>query len=146
MQIEQTSLESFKDIQLKIGSRHKEIIGVLKNSSESLTDTEIARVLGKLDPNYVRPRRRELSLMGAIHKSDKRKCSITKKNCLTWRIDSSIGKVGTGEYIGKADIFSTDDKHKGSKPIILKNISCGTQISCGTHGGREEIEGLLLFK
>jgi len=82
---EQTSILSYQDIQPKTARRHREILNVLNKYRIGLTDQEIAHKLGRLDPNYVRPRRNELVKLGLIHKFDKRVCSVSKKLALTWR-------------------------------------------------------------
>ena len=57
--IQQTSIEAFEDIKPKISQRHTEILKALEFLGLA-TDYEIAKYLGKEDPNYVRPKRWEL--------------------------------------------------------------------------------------
>ncbi len=80
-----TSLEAYNEMQPKIGIRQYAILNAIK-SLGAVTDYEITRYLGQLDPNYVRPRRKELLDMGLIVECEKRKCSVTKRTVWTWRI------------------------------------------------------------
>lgn len=82
--IEQTSIMDYQDIKPIIGERHKEILKVLECAEAPLSDQMITRLLGKVDPNYVRPRRNELYKARRICKSDKIKCSVTGRTVWGW--------------------------------------------------------------
>jgi len=68
----------------ELGLRQNIVYDAIK-SNPDLTDSELTKVLGFNDPNKVRPRRKELCSAGLILCSGKRKCSITKRLCMTWR-------------------------------------------------------------
>ena len=78
---------AYQEIKPKISNRHNLILEVLRRCG-AFTDYEIARVLGKSDPNFVRPRRRELVKMGLVFKAGKRECSVTRKLANVWLIGS----------------------------------------------------------
>ena len=55
------------------------------------TDYEIAKFLGKDDPNYVRPRRYELlNRLKVIEESRERPCKVTGKKAIAWKIRFNI--------------------------------------------------------
>jgi len=85
-QTQQTSIEAYKEMKPKIGERQLEILKALKFLGLA-TDYEIAKFLGKDDPNYVRPRRFELvNKLKLVCYAGKTKCSVTGKNALTWKL------------------------------------------------------------
>lgn len=88
--MQETSLEAYEEIKSKISERHREILNALKEiqeKGEDATDYEIAIYLGKSDPNYVRPRRYELvNKLKLVGFSQKRRCKITGKKALAWKI------------------------------------------------------------
>jgi hypothetical protein len=84
----QTSLESYDDIIKKLGERQRIVYNAiieLANTVAFPTDREIAKSLGKGDPNFVRPRRFELMKLGLIVEAGKRPCLVSKKKALTWK-------------------------------------------------------------
>jgi len=87
--IQETSLQSFKEIQPKLSERHSEIYNALKELCTiqgDATDQEIKVKLGKAEANYVRPRRFELvNKLKMVGFSQKRQCKITGKTCLAWK-------------------------------------------------------------
>ena len=50
------------------------------------TDREIAELLGKADPNFVRPRRFELVQLGYVKMHGKKRCSVTGKLAYSWTV------------------------------------------------------------
>jgi hypothetical protein len=54
------------------------------------TDREYAELLGVDDPNYVRPRRKELVDLGLITHAGKRVCSVTGRRVYVWKWDNTI--------------------------------------------------------
>lgn len=112
--MQETSMRSWEDIQSKLGERYKEILDALENLwmlNGDATDQEIKSFLGKLDANYVRPRRFELvnhyKLVGF---SQKRKCLVTGKTAMAWKIlqgrfsndKKEVPQMQKGEVINKA--------------------------------------------
>lgn len=84
--IQETSKLAFEEIKEKMGERQLEVYEAIEELGEP-TDYEIARLLFKLDPNYVRPRRYELvNKLKMVGFAGKRKCTVTNKMAMTWRI------------------------------------------------------------
>ena len=76
-----------------LGKRQYEVLKCIRDLNalgQYPTDREIAKVLGYSDPNKVRPRRYDLMQYGLIEEVEKRKCSVTKKTALTWKISPRI--------------------------------------------------------
>lgn len=67
-----------------IGKRQKEVMAWLKARPYS-TDKEIS-ILSGIPINVVTPRRGELVKYGLVKECNKRKCTITGRKALTWRI------------------------------------------------------------
>ena len=65
---------------------HEQTVLVAIHAYPDSTDREIARHLGKEDPNWVRPRRFSLVEKGLVVKGKKRRCMVTGKNAITWRV------------------------------------------------------------
>jgi len=89
--IQETSTQSYYEEKRKgLSERHNEILKALEKNPQGLTDYELAVFLGKRDPNYVRPRRFELSSVEYGLKvepcPEKRTCRITGKKAIAWRI------------------------------------------------------------
>jgi len=84
--IQDTSLLSYIELVNtgELGLRQNLVYNAIKKHPD-LTDSELTKVLGFNDPNKVRPRRKELCSAGLIFCSGKKKCSITKRLCMTWR-------------------------------------------------------------
>lgn len=80
------ALEWLRDENL-IGKRQHEVLGAVLEMPNS-TDRELANYLDADDPNYVRPRRRELEKLGIIKESGERPCFITNRNSKTWCLAS----------------------------------------------------------
>ena len=64
-----------------------------------LTARELTKMMGKEDPNYIRPRITELVDMGLIESNGKRQCSITNKTVYVWKVitDFDLNKLGGNE-------------------------------------------------
>jgi hypothetical protein len=88
--MEQTSLQAFEEIKIKLGGRQQQVLQALKhfnNKGEDATDYELAVYLGQSDPNYVRPRRYELvNKFKLVGFSQKRVCSVSGKMALAWKV------------------------------------------------------------
>lgn len=54
------------------------------------TDRELAVLLGVDDPNYVRPRRKELVDLGLVVDAGKRVCSVTGRKVYVWKWNTEI--------------------------------------------------------
>ena len=86
---QQTSLENYNYIQVKVGGRIIETLEILKKLCDrygDATDYEITVKGGFWDPNRIRPRRYEAVKQGLINCIRKRRCTITGKNVYAWRI------------------------------------------------------------
>ena len=83
---QQTSIKSYLDLieEQKLGKRQLEVLRVLKQ--EPLTDLEITKRLGKLDPNYVRPRRNELVKHLLVKKTGRRICKVSGRLANVWKV------------------------------------------------------------
>lgn len=87
--IRDTSLDAYSDIMPELGPRQLLVLKVIMDYGKTRmhpTDREIARALGHADPNKVRPRRFELMQYGLITEAGKRKCSVSGKTALTWKL------------------------------------------------------------
>ena len=93
--VRDTSIEAYREI-TDSGLLSKREAEVYKGIFDygPCTDRELAEKLGKDDPNYVRPRRRELVKQGLIEECDKKKCEVSNKNVYVWRIkeDTTLDK------------------------------------------------------
>ena len=90
--VAQTSIESYIDILPKIGERIVETLKILKDLHDA-SDQEMTSAGGYSDPNRIRPRRYEAVRKGLIEFNGKRKCRITGKNVMVWRITKKGLKV-----------------------------------------------------
>jgi hypothetical protein len=88
--MQETSIKSYDELLDKLGTRHEEIYEAIKRIGtkyKDATDQEVKEFLGQLDANYVRPRRNELvNDMKLIGFSRKRKCSVTGKTAMAWKV------------------------------------------------------------
>lgn len=80
--VRQTSIEAYQALE-DIGRRQRIVYEGIK-MYPGITAVELCRKLGRLDPNFVRPRINELVKLGIVTEGPKRECSITKKKVLTW--------------------------------------------------------------
>jgi len=58
----------------------------LVSENYGLTDRELCRIAGIKDPNHLRPRRNELCKLGLIEEVSKRKCTLSGRIALTWKV------------------------------------------------------------
>lgn len=82
---QQTSIESYLDIQPELGDRQKIVYDAFIQLG-SATDVEVCKFLGFGDANRVRPRRFELVTKGFLEEKTKRACKVTGKRCIVWGI------------------------------------------------------------
>ena len=80
--IQPTSLDAYQN--LKIGNRQRIVFDAFKNHG-ACTNLEIA-TWEKIPINQVTPRTNELVKMGYVAESHKRKCSISGRTAIAWRI------------------------------------------------------------
>lgn len=87
--VTETSKQSYKSIQPELGKRQYLILNAFTELcylNGDATDVEVAKYL-KVDTNTVRPRRFELvNLYKVIGFNQKRKCKVTKKNVMAWKV------------------------------------------------------------
>ena len=89
----QTSLNAYREVSnsLFLTQSYRDIMAVL-NDSYGMSDREIAKKLGYLDPNKIRPRRHELTKAGLIQDCGKRPCKISKKRVHFWDLTQRKAK------------------------------------------------------
>jgi hypothetical protein len=89
--IQQTSLNSYQELLVRdmLNSGQDDVYSALMILN-SATDREICEYLQLGDPNKVRPRRFELCELGLVGEDCKRKCSITGKTVISWKILNTI--------------------------------------------------------
>jgi hypothetical protein len=85
-QVADTSKDSYKEIveSNMVSNRQQEYLDMLNSLNEPSTDQEVTKAAGYGDPNYFRPRRKELYDNGFILRGMKRKCRITGRIVYTW--------------------------------------------------------------
>jgi len=82
--IQQTSLVAFAEIRAGITIRHKEILNIFQQSTQSLTNMEISTKLG-WSINRVTPRVYELRKLGYLELEEQRPCGQTGRLAMAWR-------------------------------------------------------------
>jgi hypothetical protein len=82
--MQQTSLDSYRRIIPQLGERQRSVFKAFAFYGRK-TDLEIANLLGK-DANFVRPRRNELVRVGLMERCPARKCSVSGRMAITWRV------------------------------------------------------------
>lgn len=83
-QIQQTSIDSYHSIP-NLGEKQQSVL-IAINGNPDKTDRELTKIMGFQDPNNVRPRRKDLVDLGLVVCSGERKCSVTGKTVMTWRV------------------------------------------------------------
>ena len=83
-----TSLFAYHgEIMQKMGNKQKEVMEMFYISpEENMTNTELAEKLG-WSINRVTPRVYELRIMSKLIEGEKRKCYITGRNAIAWKIN-----------------------------------------------------------
>ncbi len=99
-----TSLKAYEELKDsgQISERHLIILNVLYQSG-GYTDWEIARKLGKTDPNYCRPRRKELFDLHLVQDFGKRTCSVTGKTAHVWGCTKYIPELSKHKQTTKQE-------------------------------------------
>lgn len=88
MGVQQTSIDTFRDITESLGGRRLQVynnIKYLEQLVEPPTNLEISHY-ADLPINQVTPRTNELVKMGLVQEHKKRTCSISGRVAMTWRI------------------------------------------------------------
>ena len=87
MTVTDTSLLSYFEVvnDLEMQTRESKVFDAIRRFPD-LTDSELTLRLGFIIPNMVRPRRKELYNKGLIMCSGKRRCTITNRVCMIWRV------------------------------------------------------------
>jgi len=86
--IQETSLEAYLEVKPRLGEKQKEVYRLLKNATRvgfDMTNMEIAQAL-KWSINRVTPRVYELRQAGLVVLSRKRKCGVTGRRAMAWKI------------------------------------------------------------
>ena len=81
----ETSKAAADDIEPKLGRLRRLVLDTLRCSAQGETD-ESLMVLTKLAPNTLRPRRRELQLMGLVEDSGTTRAVASGKQAVVWRV------------------------------------------------------------
>lgn len=84
---QQTSLKSYIELidSGLLSEAQERVFNALSSMGEA-TDREITDKLGESDPNRIRPRRFELVELGFVGEAQKRKCAITGKTAIVWKV------------------------------------------------------------
>ena len=79
----ETSLEAYFNLKSKLGPKQIKVLTALKEFHPA-TDMMLKEHLGYLDPNQVRPRRKELLDMRLIREHHRDKCQVTGRRAIYW--------------------------------------------------------------
>lgn len=88
MSVQQTSLNAYKEMKDKIGTRQKEVLEEIRrmqNQGKDTTNMELSYSLNR-EINTITPRVLELRKAGKVELSTKRKCKITGREVMAWKI------------------------------------------------------------
>jgi predicted HTH transcriptional regulator len=88
--IQQTSINAFMNLSSHYLSKRQELILNYLKVNGSSTDREIAEGLDFLDPNAIRPRRKELCDEGLLSEDCVRCCAITGKMVKSWKVSEVL--------------------------------------------------------
>jgi len=89
-----TSIKTYHELQEEgvIGKDQKEVYKALKELVKA-TDNEITKELCYLDPNKVRPRRKELVDIGVVKEIEKRNCKVTGRLAIVWGCSENFPEI-----------------------------------------------------
>lgn len=73
----------------KLGDRQEEVLKVIYQADKSLTDKEISNKLNR-PINTVTPRRNELVKKGLVIEDERRKCTITGRKAIAWKVRKPV--------------------------------------------------------
>ena len=90
----ETSIISYKELfnEGKIGKRQFQVIKAIERLKYA-TDNEISEFLNYEDPNYIRPRRKELYDLGIVIEHDKSVCKVSGKTAIRWKLNNGEHKI-----------------------------------------------------
>lgn len=93
MTVRDTSIRTYREIITEgvVCEKQAEVINFLLRGDD-LTDYEIAAGMNHLDPNSVRPRRRELVKLGIVSENGKKKCMVTGRTAYKWILSDDVNK------------------------------------------------------
>jgi len=83
--VQDTSLLTWIELQPELGERQQMVLKAIEQRGPA-TDVELSHYLGRRDPNFVRPRRKELYDKGMIRAVGKRECLITGRTAHVWAV------------------------------------------------------------
>lgn len=84
MGVRQTSLNAYNDVKEKIGKKQREVLNIIEDAMEPVTNMEIAEKL-RWSINRVTPRVLELRKDEKVEQHGERRCKITGRTAMTWK-------------------------------------------------------------
>jgi len=88
-QMQETSLDSWEEIQDKLGERQMVVLKAIDDLNqvmEGTTDWEITSHLGYFERNKISPRRKELVNLRYVGSFGKKKCGVTGRIVIAWKL------------------------------------------------------------
>jgi len=87
MSLARTSIDTFHALRGEgyLGEMQQAVLSLIRRYPDR-TDRELARLAGRADPNVLRPRRTELYQAGYLIMAGRRRCSVTGRTAMTWRV------------------------------------------------------------
>jgi len=80
-----TSLQAYDEVKRTLGRRQRIVLEKLDYNPTAMTNSELAYALGKTI-NTITPRIFELRKKGLVMEHEKRKCTITGRTAIAWRV------------------------------------------------------------
>ena len=80
-----TSLEAYEEIKKTLGTRQLRVLEKLDYNPTAMTNTELSYAMD-WPINTITPRIFELRAKGLVIEHEKRKCSITGRMAISWRV------------------------------------------------------------
>lgn len=80
-----TSLEAYEEVKKTLGTRQLRVLEKLDYNPTAMTNTELAYAMD-LPINTITPRIFELRQKGLVKEHEKRKCTITGRTAIAWRV------------------------------------------------------------
>ena len=85
--IQPTSLEAYEEVKKSLGRRQARVLIMLDHSPKAMTNSEMARLFD-WPINTITPRVFELRQLGLVKEHEKRKCNVTGRTVIAWRVKS----------------------------------------------------------
>lgn len=121
MIVEKTSFESYLELRDSglLSERQQTILDAIRELG-SASDSMITKYLGKVDPNYVRPRRKELLDLGLIVPAFEGVCQVTGRHVYFWEVSKFplVVSVKPVEKLVYA-VFGKEFEEKGREVTLL---------------------------